>query len=220
MKNYFFNKFSNSRSKSAMKSGNNSRLFTVNCQEEVKASLFFKPDKVVMAEVSPKASHLLSKQTTEKTAKMKVNQLLKPYRAHLYAEILQAWPYRYGIATDKSGKVFILGKQGQSISEKTMPKSLKLLKQKCQAVNEAMILLNNNHMAFTEFKHHFNTKIRPIIQQARKEPDSKFLNAIKKVLASRDTFFSSFFKTKGEQVACKIEKMAANESLVDHSINM
>lgn len=146
--------------------------------------------------------------------------LLVSYRSHLYAEILKAWPYRYGVITNKSGVVFVVGRQGQPVSEKRMPKNLQILKQKCDAINQAIIVFNNNAMSFNSFRSYFNTKTRPIIQQERTTIDNEFLVKITKLLTSTSTFLSSFFKTKGEQVACKIEEMAVNESLFEKPTNI
>ncbi|NNM60017.1 MAG: hypothetical protein HKM04_09415 [Legionellales bacterium] len=143
----------------------------------------------------------------QQSLKNKAFQYLITYKAHLYSELKKAWPYPYGLATTKEGRVFLLNAKGQSLKEGDMHTDLRLLVQKCGAINEAIILAKTKEASFIEFKDHFQKKTRPIIEQVRTPSDNAFLNFMARLFSHPFGFFSKSYATKGGQVAKTIAKI-------------
>ncbi|NNM59772.1 MAG: hypothetical protein HKM04_08155 [Legionellales bacterium] len=139
--------------------------------------------------------------------------LLK-YKRHLYSELKQAWPYPYSIATTTEGRVFLLNKQAESIKEDDMNSDLRLLTQKCKAVNEAITLIEKPEGSFYTFQDHFQQKTRPIIEQIRKPTDNTFLNFMARLFTHPFGFFSKSYATKGGYISKTIESI--EEKFLSH----
>lgn len=146
--------------------------------------------------------------------------LLIDYRKHLYRELRKAWPLHYYISTNLSGQVFILTRQGVSISEKNMTKNALLLKQKCQSINTALIMLQDKKTTLTIFKHHFNQRIRPVINQYRTQTDYAFLADMQKLLTRFVGFFLPVLKVKGERVSENVAHIQAAPEPVDKRMSL
>jgi hypothetical protein len=88
-----------------------------------------------------------------------------------------------------------------------MTKNTILLKQKCQSINAAIVMLQDEKMTLMVFKHHFNQRVTPVINQCRHQADNIFLAEMQKLLTNFFGFFLPVLKVNGEKLSENIASL-------------